>query len=565
MRILLATLNAKYIHSSLSLRYLKKITEAFSSAEISMEEFTLNEPLLRIVDKIYLYQANIAAFSCYIWNISQILKIASILKKIQPDLKIILGGPEASANAEYLSLKPEIDLIVKGEGEEAWKLLSERGFEINKLNLKQPKILSLPLPKDDLSFIPFPYEENDNFTDRLIYYETSRGCPFNCSFCISSLSKGIRFAPLFKVKNEIAKLVSKNTKNLKFVDRTFNVEQSRTFNLWEYFLSLGGQTKFYFEIIAQHLTPKELDFLTSVPPAKFQFEIGVQTIHSEINRLCNRHQNWEQLKDNILFLKQNTNINLHLDLIAGLPTETDLSFAQSFDETHNLFPDELQLGFLKFLPGTPIRREASKYGYLFLEDPPYEILASNSFGYQDLLKWHDIEELIDYYFNSHLADIAIFWLIKKVFFSPTAFYQILRTYFRSQGLFDAKHGRKELLSILSSFCQSISIADYPDFLQILKFEWLKLDKSGHYPSWCPPKAISLEEKKYWKEKISNSDFRKRYLPLLQEETKERLLRRGEVEKFSLNPLTFEKKIVYVYYFYGQKKEKATAFLLPEMN
>jgi len=583
MRVILTTLNAKYIHSSLALRYLWAVGRSFP-IEQEVLEFTINDLPASIAAEIYRHHPEIVAFSCYIWNIKPSLEVAGILKKVRPELLIVFGGPEVSFESEaLLKANPQVDLIIRGEGELAWAqflsaLLEEAPPRHPVTDLTQrlsPSLLtSLPglvyrkgadifsngwAPVvEDLDSLPDPYPEDTlvSLKERTVYYETSRGCPFGCGFCLSSTTSGVRYFSLERVKEDIRRLLKAGVREIKFVDRTFNAHKERALSIWEFLItepliSLNPKPKFYFEIVGDLLDEEMLNFLKDIPPDLFQFEIGVQTINEEVNLRCQRRQNWKKLARNIKKLRSMGNIRLHLDLIAGLPGETYSSFAQSFDAVYTLRPHEIQLGFLKLLKGTPLRQEAFRYGYVFLEDPPYEVLASRDMSYAELLRLHRIAELLERYWNSHIADHALCFL-EQAFPTPFNLFETLASWWEEKGFHRRAPSRQDLYNNLARFAATFRTKiDLNLFYHLLKFDLCLHDRSRRWPSWAPPSPLTEKERSLWMDRLSDQAFRRKHLPELLSLDPTTLRRHGYLELFPCHPeRPLEKQPTLVYFYYG---------------
>lgn len=590
MRIVLAALNAKYIHSSLALRYLQNAC-ADLEVETILIEFTINDLPEQIAAEIYRHKPDLVAFSCYIWNIIPTLEVLSILHKVRPDLITVLGGPEVSFEpAELLADNPEIDIIVCGEGEVTWRELiltllpeyrkGQKNFDplinLPGLALRHGGKIYLTPPRpliSDLAALPSPYnlpgrpvQPPPDPGNRIVYYETSRGCPFSCSFCLSSLTPGVRYFPLERVKAEIAWLVESGVREIKFVDRTFNAHKKRALEIWEFLVTLPPRTKFYFEIVGDLLDEETLSFLATVPPGIFQFEIGVQSTNELANRLCQRKQNFDRLAAAVRQLKESGKIRLHLDLIAGLPQETYASFAASFDAVYNLRPDELQLGFLKLLKGTRLRAQAKEYGYIFMETPPYTVLASQTLSYDEMLRLHRIEDLVNKYANNHLADSAIEFFIREAFPGPFAFYEAFGDFWEKGQLHRHGHDYRGLYAILAEFAAALRPPARDIFLQLLKYEFLRRDRSRRWPAWVPPSNLSERERWLTLNKILEPDFRRRYLPGLTQVPAAELRRHGYLEMFPMHPAhptQGEATLAFFYYGIPGSRSQAEVYFLPK--
>ncbi|WP_308009261.1 B12-binding domain-containing radical SAM protein, partial [uncultured Fusobacterium sp.] len=377
-KIVLAAINSQYVHLNLAVRYLKKYAETNSDVKVDIYETNINNQLLNIIKDIFELNPDKIIFSTYIWNKEYVFEIVKEIKKVLPAVKIILGGPEVSFGWEkVMEENPEIDNILVGEGEKVF---------LNFLANENDKVMGLVYRKDgevyfngsekiieDLDVIPFPYEREElQEKTKIFYYESSRGCPFNCSYCMSSIDKTVRYYSLGRVKEDLKIFLDSPIRLLKFVDRTFNLKKERYMEIWGFLLENYREgITFHFEINANIFDDETLDFLEIVPSGYFQFEIGVQTVNPDTMKSINRNNVLNKLAHNVRRI--NKNIHLHLDLIAGLPYETYEIFKKSFEYVHDLKPEMIQLGFLKLLKGTQMYNEIEKYEYKYFSKPPYEI------------------------------------------------------------------------------------------------------------------------------------------------------------------------------------------------
>ncbi len=405
MKILLVSINAKYIHTNNAVRLLK----ANSDFDVDIFEYTIKDDISTIIRDIEDYNPDVLGMSIYIWNISLFIKI---LKELSLEgSKIIIGGPEVSYESADFINKHNVDYIIKGEGELAFNSLLhsiEDNEDVSSISnliyLKEGRISHTPLLEiDNLDNLKLPYFFDDDLAhikNKISYIETSRGCPFNCSYCLSSLEKKVRFFDMDKVKESILYLMSKGSKTIKFLDRTFNANK-KTLELFAFIIeNTNSSTVFQFEITGDILDKKIIEYLNEYAPKKlFRFEIGIQSTNYETNLLVDRFQDKEKLFENIRLIQDKGIIDLHLDLIAGLPKENLSSFINTFNEVFNLEAKELQLGFLKMLKGTKIRREASKYNYVYNEESPYQILSNDSLSCIDVKEIHLVEHMLDIYHN----------------------------------------------------------------------------------------------------------------------------------------------------------------------
>lgn len=498
MKILLSTLNSKYIHTSLSLQYLYSYCkEDFDHMVI--QEYTINHHVDYVLGEIYKGQFDIVCFSCYIWNISNTLELVRNLKKVNPKQVIVLGGPEVSFDpVDLMEKESSIDYIVFGEGEETFKELLDSLIhgkkaleEVKGIVYRKGQNVSKNGERElirNLGCIPSPYLEGlqkheQEYENKIIYYESSRGCPHNCRYCLSSTIKGVRFFPLERVKKDIDFFLEKRVKQVKFVDRTFNAKKQHSLTIMQHIAEKdNGYTNFHFEITADLLDNEILDFLSTVREGLFQFEIGVQTTYDKTMESIDRRVDFGILSDVVRKISSFRNIHLHLDLIAGLPYEDFKRFKQSFDDVYRLNPEKLQLGFLKLLKGSGIRQEKDLHGYIFHEEAPYEVLANKYISYDDILKLKMMEEMVENFYNSHGFTNAISYLLARFYKNPSDFYYALADYWGAKGYHHISHGKKALYEILLNFYEEKGFENQEVFKEILKFDYLTQGK-GALPHW----------------------------------------------------------------------------------
>ena len=487
---LLIGINAKYIHTNLAIRYLKAYCNK-TYPYIRYMEFSINDNLDNILKEIIQSHSNIFAFSCYIWNIDFVLKLCSSLKKLRPEAAIVLGGPEVSFETEELmAAHPYIDYIIRGEGEETLPELLQllNGDMQNSSDIlgityrAQNRIITNPDRPllQNLDVIPFPYEDLDQLNNKIIYYETSRGCPFNCQYCLSSTLHGVRYFSMDRIKQEIKFFIDQGVKQVKLVDRTFNCNKQHSLAIIKYVLELEGKTNFHFEIGADLLDEEMISVLAKAPKDMFQFEIGVQSTNKEALREISRAMNLDKLKHNIKALQQAGNSHMHLDLIAGLPYEDFNSFANSFDEVHELQPDMLQLGFLKLLKGSGIRKSAEEYGIEFNSFNPYEVLKTRWISYEELIMLKEIEHILELYYNSGRFKNSLSYMFEKYYASYFQFYMDFAAYWKENKLFSASQGTKELYNILHRFAESKGLMNL-SLNELIKLDWLMFYNNGNMP------------------------------------------------------------------------------------
>ncbi len=545
MKIVLTTLNARFSHSSLALAYL---SASCSKAEINhiVKEYAINDNQANIRSELYRLKPDIICFSCYIWNISQIIKLAADLHKLLPHCGIIMGGPEASNDAVNLLAKHDyIELIVKGEGElilpelikswddrQSWSKIPGIVFRGNNgeiINTLAGSVL-------ELDSLPDPYRNDlDYYRNRIIYFETSRGCPYNCTYCLSATSKGVRYFSLDRVKTRLEQIAATNPQAVKFVDRTFNSNENRALEIMRFLLEQDVDTIFHFEIAAEYLSSGFLEFLKTVPGHRFNFEIGIQSTNpvslSAINRKCN----WNKLRDNIEFLRKNTKIHIHLDLIVGLPFEDYSSIKNSFNDTLLLLPQVVQLGFLKLLPGSIIREEHRDHGFLWEDSPPYQILANAYLSADEIISLQYMETILDNYYNSHLMDNTIQYLIANVYNNdPFSFFEQLTMYWLEQGYINKQQQSKQLYTILKNFVSANSSLHCEACNELLKYDYLVMHRSRLVPDGID-RHNEQDAHLLLFDCIKDSSFRSNNLAELEELSKHELRRRLHLEYFSYYP------------------------------
>ena len=464
MKILLAACNAKYIHSNLAVYDLKAYSSDYDE-HVILREYTINQPKDEILKDIYSSGADVVCFSCYIWNISFVRELIRDLVKILPKTAFWAGGPEVSYDAEkFLTEMPEMTGVMVGEGEKTFHDLLE--FYIDgKDSLEEISGIAYRTGDKiihngwrelmDLSAIPFVYEHLEKFENRIIYYESSRGCPFSCSYCLSSIDKKLRFRDLELVKKELQFFLDHRVPQVKFVDRTFNCKHEHAMTIWKYILEHdNGVTNFHFEISADLLREEEMELMSQMRPGLIQLEIGVQSTNPETIRAIHRHMDLKKLEHCVNRVHSFRNIHQHLDLIAGLPYEDYDTFHQSFNDVYQMKPDQLQLGFLKVLKGSLMQKEAEVYGIVYKEKEPYEVLSTNWLTYGEVLKLKMVESMVEVYYNSGQFQNTLEYLEK---FFPDAFsiYERLGSFYMEKGYGDISHTRMRRYEILLEFLEDM--------------------------------------------------------------------------------------------------------------
>ncbi|MFS0688278.1 B12-binding domain-containing radical SAM protein [Sporosarcina sp. 179-K 8C2 HS] len=484
MNIVLTTLNAKYIHTNLAIRYLKSY--AMPEYEPILAEYTIKDPTLNIVSDIYQKKPNIVGFSLYIWNIEESIKVIRTLKKANPEMVIVAGGPEVTYDFDkWLEKVPEIDFIVLGEGERTFKQLLD--YHSGKIGINEVQGVaymedgklksSAPGPKLDLRELPSPFrfpEDVPHLSNRVTYIETSRGCPFSCQFCLSSIEVGVRYFNRDSVKDDIRFLMKNGAKTIKFVDRTFNISRSYAMEMFQFLIDehLPG-TVFQFEITGDIMRPEVIDFLNENAPAGiFRFEIGVQSTNDLTNELVQRRQNFEKLSRTVTMVKEGGKIAQHLDLIAGLPEEDYDSFRDTFNDVFAMRPEELQLGFLKLLRGTGLRIQAEQFGYTYIDEAPYEILSNNVLTFDDILRIKQTEDVLEKYWNDNRMPRTVEYLVSEVFETPFDFFQQFGTFWETQGWSRIGHQLQDLYTRLEEFLLVSGKTDMNIVRSLMKIDYL---------------------------------------------------------------------------------------------
>ena len=460
MKILLAACNAKYIHSNLAVYDLKAYSSDYDE-HVILREYTINQPKDEILKDIYSSGADVVCFSCYIWNISFVRELIRDLVKILPKTAFWAGGPEVSYDAEkFLTEMPEMTGVMVGEGEKTFHDLLE--FYIDgKDSLEEISGIAYRTGDKiihngwrelmDLSAIPFVYEHLEKFENRIIYYESSRGCPFSCSYCLSSIDKKLRFRDLELVKKELQFFLDHRVPQVKFVDRTFNCKHEHAMTIWKYILEHdNGVTNFHFEISADLLREEEMELMSQMRPGLIQLEIGVQSTNPETIRAIHRHMDLKKLEHCVNRVHSFRNIHQHLDLIAGLPYEDYDSFGRSFDEIYELKPNQLQLGFLKVLKGSYMFEHAAEYSIVYHDKPPYEVMSTKWLSFDDVIKIKRVEEMLEVYYNSGQFEITM-KLMECIFDSAFEFFQELGDFYEANGYFGMSHSRIRRCEILLEF------------------------------------------------------------------------------------------------------------------
>lgn len=554
MKLLLAAVNAKYIHSNLAVYSMKAYCRAFAD-HIELAEYTINQQEDEILKDLYRKKPEILCFSCYIWNISFIKELIRNVKKILPDTVIWAGGPEVSYDAEqFLEEMPEVFGVMCGEGEETFRELTqyyvnlerntEKGTELEKIDgivfRKGKEIQKTALRAIlDMDTLVFPYQDMELFHHRIIYYESSRGCPFSCSYCLSSIDKKLRFRSTKLVKQELQFFLDNQVPQVKFVDRTFNCKKEHALEIWRYIQEHDNQvTNFHFEIAADLLTEEEIALIHTMRPGLIQLEIGVQSTNEDTIREIRRKTSFEKISQKVRQVQAGKNVHQHLDLIAGLPLEGYDSFRKSFDDVYGLRPQQLQLGFLKVLKGSYMYEKREEYGCVYKQREPYEVLSTNWLSYGEICRLKGIEDMVEVYYNSGQFTRTI-EALEKEFSDAFAMYEALADFYEKKGYFGISHTRIRRYEILLEFLEEQGKEDLAYFRERMVFDLYARENLKTRPVWAG-------EQKLYKEQIQNF-YRK-------EAEEPRLLRQyGGYQPRQLEKMTHLE--VFTYDVLSQKREK----------
>lgn len=522
-KVILAALNAKYIHSNLALRYLSRFQNNNQKHHVETMEFTINQRLDFIAEELFRKQPDVVLFSCYIWNVEMLRQLCPILKKIMPDCVIGFGGPEVSYESEtFLGENPAVDFVMRGEGELVFtKYLEHLDAgnpatlgEIESLTYRQNgEIFSTPqMHPMDLALLPFPYE--DDFSDvqnQIIYYESSRGCPYHCGYCLSSVENGVRFVPLDKVLPDLQKFLDKNVPQVKFIDRTFNCRKSHAMAIWKYLHEHdNGVTNFHFEITADLIDQETIDFLKTVRKGLFQFEIGVQSTNPQTIRAINRNVDFAALSEIVQQIKDGGNIHQHLDLIAGLPYEDYDSFGRSFNDVYALHPEQLQLGFLKVLKGSMLHQKQKEFEIVYHDTAPYEVLTTHELPYADTLRLKYVEEMVETYYNSGRFLHTLAYLV-PLYESPFAFFEALSQFWVGENYHYLGLSKMGLFDVLWRFVEQNPKVEKRKLQWEMKFDIALHEKPKKLPVW-----LTVTNEEQWHDKVfafyGNPDLWQKCLP-----------------------------------------------------
>ena len=522
-KFLLTTLNSKFSHQSLALEMLGKYKDNLSRHDLKLLQFTINQPLEAVLREIFLSGAEYVFFSCYIWNIEETVHLLKALKKMRPRIFLAVGGPEVSYDAvAFLKENPECDLVMQGEGEEIFTLLLDElekdapDFSgIAALSYRQNgEIVSTPPLTNalDMAALPFPYAEDlRDCADKIIYYESSRGCPYRCAYCLSSIEKSLRFRPLQRVYADLDLFLRARPKQVKFIDRTFNAKREHALAIWRYIAEHdNGVTNFHFEISADLLREDALELISDMRPGLIQLEIGVQSTNIDTITEIHRKMDFKKVADIVTRINAGHNIHQHLDLIAGLPYEDLESFKQSFQDVYEVHPEQLQLGFLKVLKGSYMEKQKENYGLVYKDTPPYEVLYTKWLPYEDVLVLKKVEEMVEVYYNSSQFSNTL-RLLEKEFDTAFALYDTLARFYEEKGYDKVSHSRIARFEILYEFIQTITAEEnLVLYKELLTYDLYLRENVKKRPNFAGDYTLQKDELRYINEEILLKDERLAY-------------------------------------------------------
>ena len=538
-KILLVAINAKYIHSNPGIYSLKKYADVYGD-NIEIAEYTINHEKRYILEEIYKRHGDVVAFSCYIWNYQYVLEISRELNKISPNTKIWFGGPEVTYDAYgVLSKNPWVSLIMRGEGEGTFKELLDCLFEgtADKKDIlgityrEADRILENPdRSLLDMNDIPFYYDDVKTFENRIVYYEASRGCPFSCSYCLSSIERKVRFRDINTVKRELKFFIDSSVPQVKFVDRTFNINHDFTMEIWKFILeNNNGITGFHFEVSADLLKDDQLDLLEKMPPGLVQLEIGVQSTNDATIKEIDRTMNLDRLYEVVRRIKKGNNVHQHLDLIAGLPKEDFQSFKKSYDEVFALRPHQLQLGFLKVLKGSKMERMAGEYEIKYLSNPPYEVLSTKELTFDEIMQIKLVEEMTEDYYNSAQFEKTLELLV-RLSKSPFEMFLDLGEYYEKNELLGISQSRMKRYEILLEYIKEKHCEYIEEFKERMLFDLYSRENLKSRPEWLWP----LDNKGFAREFFENPENIDKYLNGYVGYTTKQIMRMTHLEYFSMD-------------------------------
>ena len=560
MNIVLAAINAKYIHSNLAVYSLRAYAQQYKD-EIQIAEYTINQQIDDILMDLYKKKPDVLCFSCYIWNLSYVEELIRELGKIFPSVPIWVGGPEISYDTkDVLERLPEVTGVIFGEGEKTFlevveyyhgkdvklseiKGIAYRGEEGQFLQNSWREVM-------DLSEVPFVYHDMADFKNKIIYYESSRGCPFSCSYCLSSIDKCLRFRKLELVEKELQFFIDEKVPQVKFVDRTFNCNHKHAIAIWKYIKEHDkGITNFHFEVAADLLNEEELKLIESMRPGLIQLEIGVQSTNEQTIREIRRTMRFEEVARIVQRINQGENVHQHLDLIAGLPYEDMESFQKSFDDVYRLHPEQLQLGFLKVLKGSHMESQKERYGLVYKSRPPYEVLYTKWLSYEEMMQLKSVEEMVEVYYNSGQFSYCLRKL-EEEYASPFVLYQGLGRYYENHELHLMSHSRITRYEILLGFIREKHKERESLYRELLTFDLYLRENVKNRPEFAGEHEVSKD----WLNAFYETESKEhQYLIGYEAYDKRQLRKMTHIEKFHYDVLgTCEEKENFILFDYQNR-------------
>lgn len=559
MNVILTAINAKYIHSNLAVYSLKAYAKPYQE-QITIAEYTINQQLNDILIDLYKKKPDVLCFSCYIWNLTYVEDLICEMKKILPKTEIWMGGPEVSYDAKHvLERMPQVTGVMFGEGEATFlELMKYYHKEIDSLE----KIKGIAYRKENgkicqnewrevmnLSDVPFVYEDMQDFKNKIIYYETSRGCPFSCSYCLSSIDKCLRFRDLELVKKELQFFIDEEVPQVKFVDRTFNCNHRHAMEIWKYLIENDkGITNFHFEVSADLLNEEELQLIESMRPGLIQLEIGVQSTNETTIKEIRRTMRFHEVARIVERINKAGNVHQHLDLIAGLPYEGMESFKKSFDDVYKLYPEQLQLGFLKVLKGSYMEEQKETYGLIYQSKPPYEVLCTNWLSFEEVLQLKAVEEMVESYYNSGQF-VYTLRKLEEEFSTPFEMYQMLAQYYEKQALHMMSHSRITRYEVLLEFIRELQTDKEDLYRELLTLDLYLRENVKNRPAFAGGYTV---EKEMLQEFYETEAEKHIYLKGYENYDKRQLRKMTHIEKFR-------------YDVAGTQKEQETYLLFDYVN
>lgn len=545
MKVLLTAINAKYIHSNLAVYSLRAYAGKYAQ-QTEIAEYTINQTMDDILSDIYRKKPDILCLSCYLWNILYVEQLFTEIHKVLPKMQIWLGGPEVSYNAvSVMEQYPQVTGVMCGEGEETFlELMEYWNQERGSLDMIKGIVYrengtcrqNPPRPVMDLSKVPFVYDHIEDFQNKIIYYESSRGCPFSCSYCLSSIDKCLRFRDLELVKKELQFFIDHEVPQVKFVDRTFNCKHSHSMAIWTYLKEHDrGKTNFHFEVAADLLNEEELELIVSMRPGLIQLEIGIQSTNPETITEIRRKMNFEEVKRIVKRVQEKGNVHQHLDLIAGLPYEDYERFAQSFRDVYALHPEQLQLGFLKVLKGSYMHEKTEDYKLLYQDRPPFEVLSTKWLSYDDVIRLKGVEEMVEVYYNSGQF-VNTLRLLEEEFTDTFALYESLSRYYEENGLHMINHSRITRYEVLFAFIKACVEKNVENYRQMLILDLYLRENVKKRPEFAGEVSVDKQKASAFYEKEVEEH---RYLKGYEGYDKRQLRKMTHLEQINGNLYVFD--------------------------